>query len=131
MSRLRLAFTLMGVCSLALGLLGPASARTAKFGGTLTIGLQAEPGALDPSVGQGTGVEVLPWICERLYVFNANSVIEPQLAAALPTISPDHLTYTIPLRQGIVFNDGTPFNADAVVTSIERMINLPTSVRAI
>jgi peptide/nickel transport system substrate-binding protein len=131
MSAIRLGAILVAAGVLALGVLGPASARRSKFGGTLTIGLQAEPGALDPSLGQGTGMEVLPWICERLYVFDAKSVIEPQLAAALPTISPDHLTYTIPLRQGILFNDGTQFNADAVVTSIERMINLPTSARAI
>src|SRR4029077_14783654 len=81
----------------------------------------------DPSFGIGTGIEVMPVICERLYIFDANSQIVPQLAAALPTISKDKLTYTIKIRQGIQFNDGTPLNADAVVTSIERMITLPGS----
>ena len=54
--------------------------------------------------------------------------IVPQLAAALPVISKDKLTYTIPLRQGIQFNDGTPFNAQAVVTTLQRMITLPGSI---
>jgi peptide/nickel transport system substrate-binding protein len=115
--------------ALALVVLAPAPARTGKYGGTLTIGLQAEPTSLDPAFGNLTGVELMPWICEQLYRFNAKSVIVPQLAAALPAISSDRLTYTIPLRQGLQFNDGTPFNADAVVTSIERMINVPGSVR--
>ena len=35
-------------------------------------------------------------------------------------ISKDKRTYTIPLRQGIEFNDGTPFNAQAVVTTLQR-----------
>ena len=49
--------------------------------------------------------------CEKLYDLNAKAQIVPQLATALPTISKDKLTVTIPLRKGIKFNDGTPFNA--------------------
>jgi peptide/nickel transport system substrate-binding protein len=69
-------------------------------------------------------------ICERLYDLDAKGDVVPRLAAALPAISKDKLTYTIPLRHGIRFNDGTPFNAQAVATTIERDINLPTSTRA-
>jgi peptide/nickel transport system substrate-binding protein len=56
--------------------------------------------------------------------------VYPELAAALPKISKDKLTYTIPLRQGVQFNDGTPFNAPAVVTTLRRMLTLPGSTRA-
>jgi len=129
----RLGVTAIAMAVVALGMLGAASGRTQRrstYGGTLTIGLQAEPTSLDPAFGNLTGIEVIPWICEQLYTFNAKSVIAPQLASALPTISKDDLTYTIPLRQGLQFNDGTPFNADAVVTSLERMINVPGSARA-
>jgi peptide/nickel transport system substrate-binding protein len=108
-----------------------AGAAPARFGGTLTIGLGiGDPTSLDPAGSLGGGIEVLPWLCEQLYAFNAKSQIAPQLASALPTISTDHLTYTIPLRKGILFNDGTTFNADAVVMSIERIINLPGSLHA-
>jgi peptide/nickel transport system substrate-binding protein len=120
----------------ALLLLAAASAepaRSGRYGGVLVVGLtRGAPGSLDPTfLSNVSTVEVLRTICQRLYDFDARSHVVPELAASLPTISPDKLTYTIPLRQGIEFNDGTPFNAQAVVTTIERDINLPGSSRAI
>ena len=133
MSRTRLGVALLAGAALALFVLGPASARTGKYGGTLVVGLAigdpTNPG-LDPSLGSGSGTEVVFLICERLYAYNAKSQIVPQLATALPAISKDKLTYTIQVRQGIQFNDGTPLNADAVVASLERMITLPGSAHA-
>src|SRR5262249_56379640 len=52
------------------------------------------------------------------------------LAAALPVMSKDQLTYTIRLRKGIVFNDGTPFDAQAVVTTLRRNMTLEDSIWA-
>jgi peptide/nickel transport system substrate-binding protein len=111
---------------------GAASARTTRYGGTLVVGLNGDPGSLlDPTTtGGGAAASVLQTICERLYAIDAKAEIVPQLAAALPTISADKLTYTIPLRKGIVFNDGTPFNAQAVVTTLERDMTLPGSILA-
>jgi len=45
---------------------------------------------------------------------------KPLLAAALPEVSPDGLTYSFVLRAGVKFADGTPFNAAAVKFSLER-----------
>ena len=42
------------------------------------------------------------------------SELRPLLAAELPTVSADGLTYTFKLREGVKFHDGTDFNADAV-----------------
>jgi len=44
----------------------------------------------------------------------------PELAASMPDVSPDGLTYTFVLRAGVKFSDGTPFNAAAVKFSLER-----------
>ena len=52
------------------------------------------------------------------------------LAAALPVLSKDKLSYTIQLRKGVQFNDGTPFNAQAVVTTVQRYMTYPGSSRA-
>jgi peptide/nickel transport system substrate-binding protein len=125
MSRLRLAFTLTGVCLLALGLVGPASAGAraqSKYGGVLVVGIVGgDPGALDPTTnGALSAIEIYNSFCERLYDFDGKSRVVPELAAALPVISKDKRTYTIPLRHGIEFNDGTPFNAQAVVTTLQR-----------
>jgi peptide/nickel transport system substrate-binding protein len=103
-----------------------------KEGGTLTVGLSAgEPDALDPTLARTfSGREVFLTFCEKLYDLNAKAQIVPQLASALPTISKDKLTVTIPLRRGIKFNDGTPFNAAAVVQTLQRDQTLTGSARA-
>jgi peptide/nickel transport system substrate-binding protein len=46
--------------------------------------------------------------------------VEPALAESY-TVSDDGLEYTFKLRQGVVFPDGTPFNADVVVFSFDRI----------
>src|SRR5437764_11462631 len=103
-----------------------------KNGGTITVGMTAgEPDALDPTLARTfSGREVFLTFCEKLYDLNAKAQIVPQLAAALPTISKDKLTVTIKLRKGIKFNDGTPFNAAAVVKTLQRDQTLKGSTRA-
>lgn len=46
--------------------------------------------------------------------------VKPALAESYD-VSDDGLVYTFHLREGVVFPDGTPFNADAVVFSFERI----------
>jgi peptide/nickel transport system substrate-binding protein len=128
MNAVRIASALV-VASAVFVALAPASVRESRYGGTLVVGLgNGDPSSLDPtSTGGGPSLSVLQAICERLYRIDARAEIVPQLAAAMPTISADKLTYTIPLRKGVVFNDGTPFNALAVVTTLERDMNFPAS----
>jgi peptide/nickel transport system substrate-binding protein len=55
-------------------------------------------------------------IMDGLVRFKPGNVeIEPALAEKW-NISSDNLVYTFNLRSGVKFHDGTPFNADAVVT---------------
>jgi peptide/nickel transport system substrate-binding protein len=107
------------------------SAADIKNGGTLTIGLAEEPDALDPTVARTfVGRIVFLSMCEKLYDLDSHLNIVPQLATALPTVSKDKLTYTIKVRSGVKFNDGTAFNAAAVKTTLERDLTLKGSVRA-
>lgn len=60
---------------------------------------------------------------ERLYGYAPGTTqLVGQLATELPQISSDNLTYTIPLRQGVKFHDGTDFNAEAMSFSLRRFI---------
>src|SRR5437879_13610685 len=101
-----------------------------KSGGTLTIALNAEPDALDPTTAQTmVGREVFIDLCEKLYDINSQLQIVPQLAASLPQVSSDGLTVAIKLRQGIKFNDGTPLDAQAGKATIDRHLAFTTSTR--
>ena len=109
----------------------PDNATPIKNGGTLTIGLAEEPDALDPTLARTfVGRIVFLAMCEKLYDLDSQLNIVPQLATALPQVSRDKLTYTIKVRNGVKFNDGTAFNAEAVKTSLERHLSLKGSVRA-
>jgi peptide/nickel transport system substrate-binding protein len=104
-------------------------------GGTVVVGmLGGQPGALDPDrpiggAGQANA-EIWRAMCETLYDVAPDGSTVPMLASGPATISKDKLTVTIPIRKGILFNDGTPFNAQAVATTFERDITLPGSARA-
>jgi peptide/nickel transport system substrate-binding protein len=130
--RSRVALGAIPLLLLASWLVAGASAQPVKEGGTLVIGLTAgEPDVLDPTLARTfSGREVFLAFCEKLYDLNSKAQIVPQLASALPKLSKDQLTMTIPLRKGIKFNDGTPFNADAVVTTLKRDQTLKGSTRA-
>ena len=124
-----------GLLALAISAAAGASGKqTPKFksGGTLTVAMtNGEPDAIDPTLARTfSGREVFLTMCEKLYDLNSKSAIVPQLASALPTISSNKLTVTIPLRHGIKFNDGTPFNAAAVVQTINHYLTAKGSVRA-
>jgi peptide/nickel transport system substrate-binding protein len=113
---------------------GASAKPAAKFkqGGTFVVAMtNGEPDALDPTLARTfSGREVFLTMCEKLYDLNAKTHIVPQLASALPTVSKDKLTVTIPLRHGIKFNDGTQFNANAVVKTMQRYLTFKGSVRA-
>jgi peptide/nickel transport system substrate-binding protein len=101
-----------------------------RYGGTLVVGMsQGDVQTLDPTLNRMpvSNNQVFSVICEQLYRTNRKLDLVPQLAASLPELSKDKLTYTVQLRQGIRFNDGTPFNAHAVVTTIERYRTFPAS----
>lgn len=124
----------LGVVMLTLGAVSAGArghASTIKDGGTLTIGLAEDPDALDPTLARTfVGRIVFLHICEKLYDLNSKLVIVPQLAAGLPQISKDKLTYTIRLRSGIKFNDGTALDSSAVKDSLDRHRTLKGSTRA-
>lgn len=90
----------------------------------IVIGTTNKPRTLDPADAYETGSLALIYnMSDRLYTYKGETAeIIPQLATALPQVSADGLTYTIPVRQDVVFHDGTKFNAAAMAFSLERFI---------
>ena len=104
--------------------------RAVSKGGDLVLALAEDPDVLDPSLGRTlVGREVFVNMCEKLYDVDEELQIVPQLAAALPETSADGLSVTIKLRTDAVFNDGTPLDAAAVKTSLDRHLSIKGSAR--
>ncbi|TIC85104.1 ABC transporter substrate-binding protein [Nocardioides sp. GY 10113] len=90
-------------------------------GGTLTVADYGEPRSLDPTVtyaNGATGGSALAAVYDTLmrFDFDTNEYV-PQLAESLT--SDDNVTWTLKLRPGVTFTDGTPLDADAVLGSLE------------
>ncbi|MER7792361.1 ABC transporter substrate-binding protein [Streptomyces sp. NPDC097640] len=108
-----------------------ADPRPVRDGGTLTVALKSDPDKLDPTLAStAVGRTVFSAMCEKLYDVDQDNKIVPQLAAALPKTTDHGRTVTIRLREGIRFADGTPLDARAVKTSLERHKTLTGSTRA-
>ena len=123
-SRIRSAIRLisvlaMGVTAYASGESMPAPSPNA----TLTIGIGVDLDTVDPAQQTTTTVQnVIDYGLQTLVAFDTQGKIEPLLATSWST-SNDGLTLTFHLRQGVNFHDGTPFNADAVVFCLDRLIS--------
>jgi peptide/nickel transport system substrate-binding protein len=93
---------------------------------TLTLGTKLELNTLDPhffaAFPTGSSHEM---IYEKLAVLDEKLVPRPQLAVLWKNL--DALTWEIKLRKGVVFHDGSPFTADDVIFTWERVPNVPNS----
>jgi len=83
---------------------------------TITIGTLSPPGTLDPTTSDlATDVPYLDVIYDTLTQLNPKTgALEPMLATSWKW-SANRLQLDVTLRQGVEFQDGTPFNAQAVV----------------
>lgn len=90
----------------------------------LSVGTTLKPRTLDPADNyELAGLNVIYNVAESLYTYKIGTTeIEPLLATAMPEVSEDGLVYTIPVREGVTFHDGTPFDAKAMEFSLRRFI---------
>ncbi|HEV8674090.1 MAG TPA: ABC transporter substrate-binding protein [Methylomirabilota bacterium] len=96
-------------------------AEAQKKGGILRVGNLGEPPALDAHWTTASITETLTnHIYEGLFTLDDGNRPIPMLAESMPTVSPDGLTYTIKLRQGIKFHNGKEMSSDDVVASLNR-----------
>lgn len=134
----------LGLGSVVLAAVTGCTPRTAPPAGTATAGTSsstrppaldfrfgtaAVPGPLDPALA----VDAETFRVTR-QIFEGLVNVDPDTGAPQPglatswTVSDDGLTYTFTLRRGVLFQDGTKFTADAVVTNFRRWAGFPASI---
>ena len=87
----------------------------------MVLGMALEPPGLDPTANAASAIGeiVLYNVFETLTKINADGKVTPLLAESWE-VSPDLRTYTFKLRRGVKFQNGEPFNAQAVKFSFDR-----------
>jgi peptide/nickel transport system substrate-binding protein len=93
----------------------------------LRLGYRTEPTSLDPHYHNATPSSQI-----ALHVFDtltlqsqaSQATLEPRLAMSWRTVDPT--TWEFKLRDGVRFTDGTPFTADDVVFTFDRVKTVPT-----
>lgn len=101
-----------------------------KQGGTATVDLGAAPGSLDPQMAYAAGSQDAVWLAYTgLLTYarangDAGTKVIPGLATALPTITNGGKTYTLSLRSGLKYSNGTPVKAADFAYTIMRAIKL-------
>lgn len=98
-------------------------------GGTMKASYASFPN-LDPSISyslEGWTAMFATYVPLITYAHEdgaAGSELVPGLAKALPEISPDGKTYTLFLRDGLQYSDGSPVKASDFKATIERLFRL-------
>lgn len=107
------------------GFVGDQPEAEPQDGGVLNFGVYAETAGLDPTVVNGSGVAggiELAAIYDTLLRFNPETLeYEPKLAESFEG-NEDGSEWTLRLREGVTFSDGTPLDAEAVVFSMQRHV---------
>ena len=88
-------------------------------------GINLGPVNLDPhKAWEISSFDVIEQVVEPLYAYDLldpELAPIPRLASDFGTWSIDGLNYTVPLRMGVTFHDGTPFDATAVKWNFDRL----------
>ena len=90
-------------------------------GGTITAAMIFFKETVDPAVGWTGWYVRKAGIYETLFANDENMVLTPELATGYDQVSDTE--WEISLREDVTFHDGTPFDADAVVYSINRVLD--------
>ncbi|MGW3950994.1 ABC transporter substrate-binding protein [Streptomyces sp. NPDC004752] len=96
-------------------------AKKDRYGGTLNIGLSADPGGVDAAVVNQVWRTVARSLADSLVFYNPQTKkVEPWLARSW-TVSKDARTYSFDLRDDVTFHDGTKLTAKVVKANLESL----------
>ena len=107
------------------GMRDTARAAEPRYGGTLRFLGETDAMGFDALKARsliGAGRVTGSLVMEKLFNRGKNGELVPVLGLSA-TRSEDGNVWTIKLRKGVTFHDGTPFNADAVVAHWQRLLD--------
>lgn len=98
------------------------------YGGRVVVGLEAETSNWLPGSGQFvvSGTTVAHTIYDPLILLNGDGEFEPYLAEDLQP-NDDLTEWTLTLRSGITFHDGSALDADGLKWNFDTLHNIPDS----
>src|SRR5690349_9262519 len=130
----RLVATLgIALCFLLLSCGGPNKAAEGKAaeelkekpvpGDWIIVRYEGEPDKLNPLISSSTYANYAMYganssqVYEFLLAYDLKNwtLTKPMIASAPPDVSPDHLTYVFPIRDGIKWHDGQPLSPEDVL----------------
>ena len=99
---------------------------TPVAGGTLRVGLEADVDGLNPTASAlaVAGLTMASAVFDPLFTYDVDGNAVPYLAESIEP-SADFMVWTMTLRAGVVFHDGTPLTTDAVIKQFEITRNDP------
>ena len=95
-------------------------------GGSLTVGIDDDPTGFNPTADPWAagGHNVARAIFDTLAAYDSGGKVVPYLAESI-TANADATVWTIKVRSGVTFHDGTPFDAAAVKANFDANKNSP------
>lgn len=93
-----------------------------QFGGTLRYAIEADVDGLNPTQNNiaASGYVILNAVFDTLASYDADDNAVADLAESF-TPNDDYTQWEVKLREGVLFHDGTPLNADAVVANFRSL----------
>ncbi|MGQ0549490.1 MAG: ABC transporter substrate-binding protein, partial [Armatimonadota bacterium] len=116
------------IAAVAIGPAGLAIAQSSPRAGNLVLATRgsAEPASMDAHVDPYAITWLMnSFVADPLVFLTSEGEYKPMLATGW-TVSPNGLVWTLRLRQGVKFQDGTSLNAEAVKFNIDRVMNPET-----
>jgi peptide/nickel transport system substrate-binding protein len=101
-----------------------ACSTSSESSSSVTYGLTLAPSGIDPHLNASSELGI-----PLRSVYDTLVFLDPKTGEFVPglaenwDISSDGLIYTFNLRRDVIFHDGTPFNAQAVIANIDRILN--------
>lgn len=106
----------------------PMGSFAATSDSTFTWATFSDPIDFNPCISKDSASsDINQFLFEGLFTRDWKSNIIPNIASAMPKISADNKTLTIPLRKDVKWHDGKPLTSADVKFSIEFMLNKKTN----